>query len=242
MASRRPALVARSSARDPVVPGAPAARPLSPAAVRTTRTRWRDPRLVVGLAVIAVCALLGARALASADDTVSVWTARSALEPGQRIEAADLEREEVRFVEQDDADRYLSGTAELPAGTTVDRAVGAGELLPRSALRNGASDPVTEVPLSMAVEAVPATVEVGSTVDVWVNPPSPTVAAGSAAATRATLVFHDVPVLSAPPSGTSLGPGATRQVTVGVADPRGALLPRSIAAIRSGDVTLTVRR
>src|SRR4051812_4756282 len=44
----------------------------SPAATRASRSRWRDPRLVVGVAVVAVCGLLGARFLGGADDTVAV--------------------------------------------------------------------------------------------------------------------------------------------------------------------------
>ena len=87
----------------------------------------------------------------------------------------------------------------------------------------------------MGTDAVPATLAVGATVDVWVTPKQ-----GSARSS--TLVFDDVSVVAAPEPGASLGPTATRQVVVGVdADQRGRL-PRAIAALSGGDVTLTSQR
>jgi hypothetical protein len=235
--------------------------PRSPAAARTSRFRWQDPRLALGLGVIGLCCLLGSRILSSAEDTVSVWAARSDLQQGQPVGGADLVRREVRFDDQGDADRYLSAGTELPADATVDRAIGSGELLPRSALAGAASGPVTEVPVAVRAEAVPASVHVGSTVDVWVTP-TPALAgsagsrgtasgsagpgsAGEGAAApvgRSTLVFHDVAVVSAPRGGTSLGPTGTRQVTVGIAGTDNGRLSRSMAALAGGDVTLTSRR
>jgi hypothetical protein len=49
-------------------------------------------------------------------------------------------------------------------------------------------------------------------------------------------------VLSAPRSGTSLGPTSTRQVIVGVAEREQARLPSSLAALTRGTVLLTARR
>jgi hypothetical protein len=214
--------------------------PRSPAASRTSRFRWQDPRLALGLGVIGLCCLLGSRILSSAEDTVSVWVAGSDLQQGQPVGAADLVRREVRFDDQGDADRYVSAGTRLPADATVDRAVGSGELLPRSALAGAAAGPVTEVPVAVRAEAVPASVHVGSTVDVWTTAAR---AAGSAApAGRSTLVFHDVAVLSAPVGATSLGPTGIRQVTVGIAGTDNGGLSRSMAALAGGDVTLTSRR
>ena len=207
----------------------------SPPAVRGTRSRWRDPRLVVGVALIAVSVLLGARLLGGADTTVGVWATRAAMNEGQPVTVRDLVRREVRFGDQSDADRYLPADAGLPAGSTLDRAVGAGELLPRAAVGGARTGSITEVPLSVNTEAVPDTVRVGSVVDVWVTPdgdPAP----------RSTLVFEDVAVVSAPRSATSLGPSATRQVIVGVGADQQSRLPASIAALSVGTVVLTVQR
>jgi hypothetical protein len=207
-------------------------------------SRWRDPRLLLGLVVVATCALLGARLLASADDSVAVWAAGTALGPGQRVTSADLVRVQVRFRGQAEADRYVSADTAVPSGATVDRPVGPGELLPRSALGDPTAVSLTEVPLSVGTEAVPDTVGTGSAVDVWVTPRSPGSGAESegGAPGRATRVFRDVRVVSAPAPETSLGPTATRQVIIGVAADQAAGLPRAIAALGSGDVLLTARR
>ncbi|MEP7089697.1 MAG: hypothetical protein ABI776_06255 [Nocardioidaceae bacterium] len=209
--------------------------PPSPPAVRADPARWRDPRLVAGVALVALCAVLGGRVLASADDTVEVWAARFALDRGQQVGAGDLVRREVRFADQADADRYLPAT-DLPAGARVDREVGAGELLPRAALGKASQASLTEVPLSVGTEAVPSTVRVGSLVDVWVTPDR------AEATARSTLVFDDVAVVSVPRTGSSLGPTSTRQVIVGVDAEQSAGLARSIAALAGGDLTLTTQR
>jgi hypothetical protein len=209
--------------------------------VRTSRFRWQDPRLALGLGVIGLCCLLGVRILSSAEDTVSVWTARTDLQQGQPVGDADLVRREVRFEDQGDADRYVSSGSELPGDATVDRAIGSGELLPRSALAAASTGPVTEVPMKVGAGAVPASVHVGSTVDVWVTP-QPAAAGSQKPVGRSTLVFHDVRVVSAPRSSTSLGPAGTRQVTVGIGGGDSGRLPRSIAALAAGDLTLTVGR
>ena len=213
----------------------------SPPAVRASRSRWRDPRLVLGVAVVALCAVAGARLLAAADDTVQVWAARTTLSQGQRVGPADLVRRGVRFAEQAEADRYLSANAPLPVGSTVGRPVGAGELLPRAALGRADADALTEVPLSVASEAVPATVRVGSVVDVWVTTERSTTQAPARTA-RSGLVFDDVPVVAVPVTADSLGPAATRQVIVGVGSAQAAQLPESIAALGAGDLLLTVRQ
>jgi hypothetical protein len=216
--------------------------PASPTAVRARHSRWRDPRLVVGVAVVAACTLLGARLVGSADDTVGVWSAGAALSAGQPVVAADLVRREVRFADQDAADAYLSADAPLPSGARLARAVGAGELVPRGALGETGAVQLTEVPLSVATEAVPSTVRVGSVVDVWVTPDAAAAGARAAQAARAALVFDDVAVVSVPRTGSSLGPTATRQVIVGVDADQQARLPVSLAALAGGTVLLTARR
>jgi hypothetical protein len=173
-----------------------------------------------------------------------VWVTSGALAEGQRVGAADVVRRQVHFEDQAAADHYLSADEALPAGATLDRGVGPGELLPRAALRAGGVQPVTELPLSVGADAVPGSLRSGSVVDVWVTPRS---AAGGAAdparrSTRAVLVLDDVPVVSAPRTGTSLGPTATRQVIVGVGADQADRLPASIATLAAGDAVLTVQR
>lgn len=211
--------------------------PPSPPATRHVPRPWKDPRLVVGVALVALSVLVGARLLATADDTVAVWAARTALRVGQPVGPADLVRREIRFGSQAEADRYVSAASAIAPGTVLRREVGAGELLPRAAVTGKQGAAVTEVPLSVATEAVPATVRVGSVVDVWVSPDPGT--DSTDARTRATLVFDDVTVVSAPRAGTTLGPSATRQVIVGVSGAQEESLPEALAQLSRGTVLLT---
>jgi hypothetical protein len=215
--------------------------PSSPAAARPGR-RWRDPRLAFGIALVAVCALLGGRLLGSADDTVSVWSARVPLQAGQRLAAGDLVARHVRFADQADADRYLSAEQPLGPGTVLERAVGTGELVPRAALGSGDVGVLTDVPLSVDSDRVPATLSVGSTVDVWSTPDRAAASAHASGTPRAALVLHDVPVRSLPGTATSLGPTATRQVIVGVGPDQAEHLPTALAALAGGTVVVTARR
>jgi hypothetical protein len=212
----------------------------SPPAVRVERSRWRDPRLVVGLALVAVSALLGARLLGAADESVGVWVAKRDLDPGRPLTTGDVRSRQVRFAGQGDADRYLSSERPLPSAAVLSRAVGAGEIVPRQALAPASRTAVTEVPLSVNTEAVPSTIGTGSVVDVWVTPEQADT--GRPQTRRSVLVFDDVSVVSAPRAGTSLGPSATRQVIVGLNDVQAAALPTALTALAGGAVTLTLTR
>jgi hypothetical protein len=212
----------------------------SPPAVRVERSRWRDPRLVVGVAVVALSAVLGARLLGGADDSVGVWASRRDMSAGSPLTGDAVVRREIRFSGQGDADRYLSSDDPIPTGAVLGRAVGAGELVPRKALGARSATSLTEVPVSVTSEAVPSTVGAGSTVDVWVTAEAGT--SGGARAPRSVLVFDDVTVVSAPESSTSLGPSTTRQVIVGLTEAQTTALPTALAALAGGLVVLTVQR
>lgn len=216
--------------------------PGSPPAARHRAGLWRDPRLAVGVALVAVCALLGATVLGGADATVGVWAARVPLTGGQALAPADLVRREVRFADGADADRYVSADAPLPAGTVLTRDVGPGELLPRTTLGSTGRAAAVEVPLSVPTDAVPATLRAGSVVDVWVTP-DPDLAADASAAGDAgsVLVLGRVRVVSLSRAGGALGPTATRQVIVGVEPSQEDALPTALAQLARGSVVL-VRR
>ena len=219
------------------------AAPPSPSATRQRRRTLKDPRLVVGIALVALSVLLGARLLAGADDTVQVWAARSRLVPGEPVAPGALVPRDVRFADGADADRYVDAGADVPSGLTVTREVAAGELLPRAAL--GGDEQIgalTEVPLSVAAEQVPDTVRVGSVVDVWVAPDRSRATVTDSLPTEAVRVFQGVTVVAAPRGATTLGPSATRQVIVGVTGAQVARLPKALAQLSGGTVILTRQR
>lgn len=217
--------------------------PGSPAASRHRRTPWKDPRLFVGVALVAASALLGAALLDGGDSGVGVWVTRTALAEGQPVAAGDLVSREVGFAEQRDADQYLPADQPLPEGATVDRAVGAGELLPRSAMRTGTAEPLIEVPLSVAPTALPVTVGVGSVVDVWVVPDAAATAPrGSDVGPMARRVLPGVTVLHLSRPTGPLGGGAERQVVVGLGPDLEAALPAALGSMAGGSVVLTSTR
>lgn len=207
----------------------------SPAAARPPRRSWRDPRLLVGLVIVAACVLAGARLMAGADDTVAVWTLRADLPAGSPVDEADLESARLRFGSEEAAGRYLSASAVIPEGMVLLRDLGAGELLPRAALGPEGARGLAELPLSVASELVPSGLRPGELVDVWVTPPQ---RAGSAEAVR---VLEQVRVVAAPREGSALGPATTRQVVVGVPEDEDDVMARALTQLAEGVVVL-VRR
>ncbi len=138
-----------------------------PAAARTTRPGWRDPRFWIGVAIVAVSVVAGARLLGAADESVTVWAASDDLAAGAEVTADDLEPRQVRFVDADDLDRYYRADQALPAEARLVRGVGDGELLPRAAV--GTSDAAGVLQLPIAVDLVPESVGSGSIVSVYVR-------------------------------------------------------------------------
>jgi hypothetical protein len=209
--------------------------PPTPQARRHHRPGWRDPRILVGIVIVAASVLLGVKVLASADDTVGVWALRKDLPAGTRVDAGEVERMQIRFTSRDAADRYLSADDPLPSDSVLQRAVGQGELLPRNALAD-ADQALVEVPVSVEVEAVPATVGEGSVVDVWVTPQTATTAGKLA---DATLVLDDVVVVKAPRGEDTLAPTGTRQIIVGVTAQQAEELGPALGRTSSGRVVIT---
>lgn len=209
----------------------------SPVARRVSSSAWRDPRLVVGVLLVAVSGLAGAALLDQDEDAVRVWAAAGPLAAGQHVESGDLVAREVRFVDGDDAGRYLGAGSDPPADAVLARPVGAGELLPVAALAR-ATERLTEVPLSVPADALPATVRVGAVVDVWVAP-DPATRPLDGAPPDAQLVFRRVPVVALGRPGSSLGPSANRQVIVGLDESAARGLPGALTALTSGTVVVT---
>ena len=111
-----------------------------PPALRGQRPAWRDPRLWIGIVLVAASVVVGARVLAAADDTVQVWAAARDLGAGQRVEADDLVAQRVRFADADALEGYFTVDDELPADLELTRSVAAGELLPQGSGRYAGRD------------------------------------------------------------------------------------------------------
>jgi hypothetical protein len=123
-----------------------------------------DPRLLIGIVLVGV-STAGVWALVSGlDDSADVYAVRDTVTPGTRLHESDLSLESARLGET--AKRYLT-PGDLPEqGLVVTRTIGAGELVPASAV-----DAVDRADLATVVVpsrgALPSELQMGSTVDVW---------------------------------------------------------------------------
>lgn len=207
--------------------------PTSPAALRLRRPGWRDPRLLLGVVLVAGSVALGSSLVSAAGRTVPVYAADEALVPGDAVDAGALRVRDVRLGDAGDA--YLPADVPLPDGLVVTRTVGAGELVPRAAVAPGADLGLRPV----AIEpngALPGGLVAGASVDVWFVPDSasdgPVVASGGAAragaAVEPDLLVAGVTVaeVSEPSAGLAVGGAVTVHVLVPEAD-----LPRVLAAL-----------
>lgn len=206
----------------------------APLAARARRPGWRDPRLWIGVALVAASVVAGARLLGGADDTIEIWAAGDDLAPGQQLAESDLMVQRVHFAHDEDAAPYLRVADGVPDDATVNRAVGPGELVPSAALGDP-PDGRLEVPIWAPDVAVPDSIRPGSVVDVWVTP------TGGGRKAGAVLVLHDVVVIAAPRGQGSFSPGGDRQVLVGVdeSDARGVGL--ALAAAKDNRVAITAQ-
>jgi hypothetical protein len=208
--------------------------------------RWLDLRLVLGVLLVLGSVLLGARVVASADATVPVWAAAGDLTAGTVLAADDLVVVDVRL--DDTAGAYLSARTR-PAGRTLSRAVGQGELLPTTALR----DAPALVQLALPVQAgyVPPGLTRGRLIDVYAvasssgSPPA-AVSGATSTGTAASATSGVTPVLTAAPvqavsaraQGVLSTPTTTVQVVVSV--PAGRA-PEVLAAIGGRPMVVVVR-
>jgi hypothetical protein len=204
------------------------AAPAAPAQ-RNRKARWKDGRLVLGVLLVAITALAGAKLLSSADDTTTIWAAKHELKLGTPLTSDDLTTVRVRFTSSDDSQRYLSADADLK-GLVVGRTVGPGEFVPKDAAVPAADRDRTEMPLSVATGHLPSDTAVGDLVDVWVVP--------KAEGQPARPVWSSVRVLQIDSLKGVAGGSARRQVTIGLAESDVSRIPVALTAINSGEPTL----
>jgi hypothetical protein len=116
----------------------------SPSARRLRQPSWLDLRLLVGILLVLISVLVGAKVVASADRSVQVWAMTRDVSAGTTLGTADLRPARVRLF--DNAGAYLR-LVQSPAGRTVTRTVRAGELLPRSAVVVAPPGAIVSIPV-----------------------------------------------------------------------------------------------
>lgn len=207
---------------------------VSPPAKRLRRTRWADPRLLVGLLIVAGSVVAGARLFTAADDTRAVWAVRGDHRVGTPVAAEDLRSVDVRL--DDSAENYVPASETVEPGQVWAHDVNAGELLGVAATRPADADEVGELPVIVAPGALPSDLGEGDRVDVWVSNTT-----GTAGAGRASLVLERIRVLSVAGAPASMGETSGYRVLLGLEEDSPDRLGEALGAISSGEVTL-VRR
>ncbi|HLS16043.1 MAG TPA: hypothetical protein VK095_16155 [Beutenbergiaceae bacterium] len=193
---------------------------------RIQRPNWRDPRLGVGVLLVAGSVALGTWAVNQADRTIEVYAASGLLTPGAVLEEQDLQV--VRVHVADMQELYLRPGDGPGDGAVAVRTVGEGELVPVSAV--GRAEDLALRPVSIPTgAAAAATLTAGALADIWVALPGE---AGPTAPLQAPqLLIGDVQV-AAIHEDTSLFAGSDQeqvQVLVPVED-----LSEVLAALSSG--------
>jgi hypothetical protein len=123
-----------------------------------------DPRLLIGLVLVAG-STVGTWALVEAmDDTREVLVAPETLTPGSRVDEATLRVESVRLGAL--AAGYLAPEDVPEGGLVVTRTVQAGELVPAASVADSESAELAAVVVA-AERPLPDEVEPGALVDVW---------------------------------------------------------------------------
>ncbi len=203
--------------------------PVRPARRLPGRT-WRDPRLLVGLALVLGATVGGARLVASQDDTVAYWAVADDVRAAGPVSADQLEPVRVRL-DDDSARRYLPADEPPPLdGRVWSRDVPAGSLVDATAFTAPDAAGGHELPLKVEEGSYPADLAAGDRVDVWAGP-----APGQGVAEPADRVLAEARVVAAGEADPALGQTA-RTVVVAVASD--ALQSRVVAAVSARHVTL----
>lgn len=101
-------------------------------AARLKQPSWRDPRLIVGLVLVALSVAGCWQLVRAARATTEVFAAAVDLPAGARVSAADVTTTEVKLSSA--GQRYLHAGNAWPKHLVALRTVAAGELIPASAV------------------------------------------------------------------------------------------------------------
>lgn len=194
----------------------------SPPARRTKQATWLDPRLLGGLLLILVSLIVGARVVAGADKTVPVYAAAADLPAGHVIAGDDLRAVRVRLAT---SGTYLDGSAAV-VGRVVQRELGAGELVPASALAAALPGAFRDVSLAIKPDHYPSDIGNNDLVDVLATGVS------AAGGRRTWTVAKGLEVVLASRVGGGFGSSDSRLVLKVPAD---LVLPLT-AAMRSSEI------
>ncbi|GAB3144957.1 hypothetical protein GCM10027058_00550 [Microbacterium neimengense] len=130
------------------------------------RALWADARFVIGVVLVLVSIAGVWFVVASSRQTIPVYAATRTIVPGESISPSELRVVDVALGSLEGA--YASGDT-LPPDAVATRTIPAGELIPAAAV-GAASEVRTTTIVVPSSTAIPASVQVGTPVEVWAAP------------------------------------------------------------------------
>lgn len=208
------------------------------AAQRISVHPWRDPRLLLGIMLVLLSTVIGAKVFAAQDDTVAYWSVRDSVAAGDRVKRGDLTSTRVGL-DSSTGDHYVRVSDELPAMMNElvwGRDLGSGSLVDQSALVVEAERAAGELPLNVAGGSFPIDLRSGDRVDVWVGP-----GPGEPSEEKSARVLKAVRVLSTGDDSSAVAGSSARTILVAIPEVTPAetgLAETTLSAISAGHVTL----
>lgn len=201
----------------------------SPRAARLAPPRWLDARLAVGVLLVLVAVVAGARVFAAADTMTTVYVAAHDLVPGQHVTADDVAVGRVHLDGQ--GGYYVAASAGPPLGYVVTRFVGAHEFVPAGALSATAATDSRFVTVPVQPGHLPGDLGRGDRVDVYLTEK----AEAGAKVSAPRLVLSAVPVESREGGARTFSGNASLAVVLAVPTAEVADL---VQAVESGTIDL----
>jgi|SRR5690625_486362 len=136
-----------------------------PEAPRIRRPGWRDPRLIVGILLVAISVTGVVTLIQSTDEREGYWAASTDLVPGAKVTADDFHVVQASMSES--SEQYWAAEDALPSEFLVSSTILQGELLPQRQVSETDPDGRQQVGIRVS-EDMPSAVNIGSRVDVWI--------------------------------------------------------------------------
>ncbi len=194
---------------------------------RSRSSRWGDVRLWVGVSVLIGSMFIGARVMASGEETVTLWRATSDLAVGSR----PVSVEPIVVALGGSEESYFQGV-NPPSGVVI-RPVGMGEFIPAAALGSAGAIPVRVVTVAVDPLHVAIGVNSGDQVDVWASVDPSKVSTSDPASTAPNKVLAHITVEEI--ARDVVGTGGDIGVVLSVPE---ADIPALVMAMRTGVIDL----
>lgn len=140
--------------------------PTSTVAHRLQKPGWKDPKLLVGLALILLSVVSVIGVVRATNQTETFYALARDVPVGQKITVEDLREVDVRL--SDSASRYMRNTQEIAEGMRAKDFLRSGELLRVDAVTTTDTDQHRKATVVLDSTVV-STFSAGDRVDIWIS-------------------------------------------------------------------------